>query len=68
MSAFLDPERVAAAMQSLAGEIATPSRLREEARELQSLGLMKFVAWPSGFWKITDKGRAFLAEIEDSRA
>jgi hypothetical protein len=58
----IDTKRAAAVMRQLAGKVATPSHLREEARELEDLCWMKFVEWPSGFWKITDEGRAFLAE------
>jgi hypothetical protein len=61
----LDRDYAARVMRRLSGEIATPSHLREEARQLAELGLMKFVEWPSGFWKITDKGRDFLSEVDE---
>jgi hypothetical protein len=59
---MIDPKRAAFVMRNISGKLTTPPLLRDEAQELENAGLISFREWPSGYWKITDKGRAFLLQ------
>lgn len=64
----MDDRQASIAMRRLSGQIATPPHLVPEARELKERGLMTFVEWPSGFWKITERGYALMMSISDEDA
>ena len=33
----------------------------------ENAGLIEFRAWPSGFWRLTEKGHAYLTGAHDDR-
>lgn len=55
-------------MQRLNGEICKPWSISKDNKDYQYCmdeGLVKFHEWPSGHYQITDKGRAYMQDIEE---
>lgn len=54
-------------LRRLRGQPCTPLGFdRDLLREITSAGLAKFNEWPSGHWKITERGVNFMAEVSDN--
>jgi hypothetical protein len=63
MSQLINPRRVIAAMRECRKDHGQGHSFDHEAmRFAQEQGLLVLVQWPAGFWKITEKGLAYIEE------
>ena len=63
----INPRRVIRAMQECRKNYGQGYSLdREAMKYAQEQKLLYLVQWPAGFWKITDKGIAYIQENGDS--
>lgn len=68
MSKSINPQRVIRAMKECRKEYGQGYSLDREAMAFaQEEGLLTLVQWPAGFWKITDKGIAYIEEHEEQK-